>query len=333
MRRALPIAAAVLILALAAYTGYWFYSAHRLRDGLAPWAAAQQKAGYDITWQSVAVEGFPFAFRLRFADAALAAQRPLPYRLTSPALHLAAAPWDIEDWHVTAPQGATLATPAAASLTTGAIEGTIATAGGGARIALHAAGLTGGGLAQGLAVDAADAQVTLPAHPPASHTDPALSLSLTLNQTTLPTSPPGFGRKIATLALAATLDGRLPGGPLDRALAAWRDDGGTLVLQTAHLVWDDLDATVTGTLALDNDLQPIGSLSATIAHPDALIDAAVATGMLKERFAGVIKTVLAALAHPAANGQPVVTAPITLQEGQVFLGPAAVARLPHLTWK
>ena len=333
MRRTPPIVAAVLILALAAYTGYWFYSAHRLRDGLGPWAAAQQKAGYDITWRSAVVEGFPFAFRLRFADAALAAERPLPYRLASPALRLTAAPWNLADWHVTAPQGATLATQAAASLAMGAVEGTVATAGGGARIALQAAGLTGGGLAQGLAADAADVQVTLPAHPPASHTDPALSLSLTLAQTVLPASPPGFGRKIATLTLAATLDGRLPDGPLDRTLAAWRDDGGTLVLQTAHLVWDDLDATLAGTLALDSDLQPIGALSATVAHPDALIDAAVATGMLKERFASVIKTVLAALAHPGANGQSVVTAPITLQEGQVFLGPAAVARLPHLTWK
>lgn len=333
MRRALPIAAGVLILALAAYTGYWFYSAHCLRDGLGPWAAAQQKAGYDITWQSAEVGGFPFAFRLRFADAALAVERPLPYRLTSPMLHLTAAPWDLEDWHVTAPQGATLATPAAASLAMGEIEGTVATAGGGARIALHTTGLTGGGLAQGFAAAAADAQVTLPARPPASHTDPALSLNLTLDQTVLPASPPGFGRKIATLALAATLDGRLPGGPLDQALAAWRDDGGTLVLQTAHLVWDDLDATLNGTLALDGDLQPIGALSATVAHPDALINAAVAAGVLKERFAGVIKTVLAALAHPGANGQSVVTAPITLQEGQVFLGPAAVARLPHLTWK
>jgi hypothetical protein len=329
----LPLVA--LVLAVLAYSGYWLYFAHRLGEQVGPWAEARRGEGYDLRWQKATVEGYPLAFRLRFAGATLAARRPYSYALSAPEFQIAAAPWDLSDWRFTAPGGARLDLPASAmAVEAASLDGTVSSESPGQSVVtLRAHDLAGQGLAQGLAIETAAAQFALPSRAPASHLDTMLSLAVDFDKLTLPVAVPSFGPTIDTLSLTGQLKGSLPPGPLAAALAAWRDGGGTLEIESARLVWGKMSASLSGTLALDEALQPMGAMSATIASPEMVIDAAVASGNLRHRFAGLAKAALGIIAKPGADGQSAVSLPVTVQNDQLFLGPAPVARLPHIVWE
>jgi hypothetical protein len=106
-----------------------------------------------------------------------------------------------------------------------------------------------------------------------------------------------------------------------------------LELTRGSLHWGSLSLETKGTLALDGQLQPIGSLSATIEGQNEIIDAAVSAGTLKSRDAGLAKMVLSIIAKPGPDGRPQLKAPIRLQEGHLSLGPAKIAALPHIEWR
>jgi hypothetical protein len=335
MRRLTLPLAVVALAVVAAYSAYWIYVARQLRAGLEPWAAARRSEGYALHWDKTWVGGFPVAFRLHFENVAIGAPRPLLYDAGAPTLELSAAPWNLHRWRVTAAKGGHVAAPGAGvALYAHAIGGTVTLdAPTGTEIALTAHDVTGRGLAEGFRVADATAAATLPAKAPESHLDDALSLSLRLAQATLPRTVRPFGTTIDSLSLAATLKGALPAGALRPALAAWRDDGGTVELKSASLNWGALMVDASGTLALDGDLQPIGSLTATIAGQDAVIDAAVAAGGLRAQDAGIAKTILGLMAKTGPDGRKRLTLPVSVQNDRLYLGPAQIASLPRIAWQ
>ena len=88
---------------------------------------------------------------------------------------------------------------------------------------------------------------------------------------------------IDDLAFGVTVKGAVPDGPLVQAIAAWRDAGGTIELDRLQLNWGGLGATATGTMALDQDLQPIGAFSGGIEGFGAILSALVEAGRLRHR--------------------------------------------------
>ena len=128
------------------------------------------------------------------------------------------------------------------------------------------------------------------------------------------------------------MKGALPPGQLVPALTHWRDDGGTIELQSLRLRWGSLLVDASGTLALDNALQPEGAFSAVITGQDAAVDVAVKTGALKPSDAGAAKAVLGLLARPNGNGDKALTLPMTIQNQRLYLGPAKLANIPPIPW-
>jgi hypothetical protein len=334
MRRRPIVLAAVLVAAFAAYAGYWVYIARGFERGIGPWAVAARAQGYDIAWRSVAVAGFPFAFRLSFADVAIDANRPTPYRATSAAVVATAAPFMLGTWHVAAPQGVSFDAPVLLSgLDAGTLAGTAAVGGDATTIALAMSHLSGRGLATGFAAQTFDVRVALPAQAPADHRDTAVALTTDLRQATLPRTSALRIDTIGALALALSFKGALPPGPLDHALALWRDDGGTLEIDSAHVEAGGTTIDLTGTLALDAAMQPEGALTAKIVGADKAVDAVVAAGGLQARYAGLAKSVLRAIAAPDGTGDGALHVPLTLEDQRLYVGPAAIAALPHITWR
>ena len=59
--RGILFACAVAALALAAVlTGYWFWWAGQIEEGVQRWAEQQRARGYEIAFEGPAVDGFPF---------------------------------------------------------------------------------------------------------------------------------------------------------------------------------------------------------------------------------------------------------------------------------
>ncbi len=144
---------------------------------------------------------------------------------------------------------------------------------------------------------------------------------------------PSLGATVDAVTLSGALKGAVPAGQLRQALAAWRDDGGTIELEEGTLRWGSLAASANGTLALDTALQPIGALTATIENHDAVIDAAVAGGTLRADDASLAKVLLGLMVKPGIDGKKQLTLPVTLQNRRLYLGPAQIAVLPAITWE
>lgn len=336
----LGIAVLVLLVVLfAGYSAYWLIAAHRIEAGVARWAEAKRAEKIEASWQKLGVGGFPASLRIEFDRAALrdAAVSPAA-ELHIPMLIGSASPFDFADWRLDAPQGLSAALAGAhgrprLELAADRARGAVAvTSGGGATVWLHLENASAGA---GLRVRVAAAQtwLLLPPKPPQSDMDPLFGIAADLHRIELPRAVRALGDHIEELALGLTVKGPLQGGNLVKSIAAWRDAGGTVELDHLQLDWGGLAATATGTIALDQDLQPIGGFSGAIEGYDRVLRALVQDGRMRAEDAGLARLALAMLAKAGPDGQPQIATSFTIQNGQMFLGPARLGAAPRIAWE
>jgi hypothetical protein len=166
------------------------------------------------------------------------------------------------------------------------------------------------------------------------HRRPSLHLTAEIAEMDL---PPGtraaLGRRIESLVVTAVITGRLARGPLIQALEAWRRDGGVIEVERLALNWAALGLDADGTIALDANLQPMGALTARIAGFRETVEALVAAGNVRPRDGLTAKIVLGLLARtPEGGGRPRITAPLSLRDRQLRIGPVPLLRLPAIRW-
>jgi hypothetical protein len=344
MRRKLLTLAAVVLVA-ASYGLYWYSVAGLVRSGILDWSAARRAEGFTVGWDRYVISGFPFLLRVAIEQPVFGQTGVEPgYAAQAPLLVGEARPWALDRWYLTAASGARLAIQPgpvrpAITVTANALAGTVrpaesddAASHPGTAVALSADGVAVAGPTP-LAIAHAGVQTTIPAHPVASHLDTWLSAGFSLAGVTLPQAVQPLGDTIDRLAAAVAVKGTIPGGPHREALAAWRDDGGTLEITSLDVAWGKLQLGAKGTLALDATLQPVGALTALIRGYNDIIDALVAAGSVRAGDAALAKLALGLLAKEGPDGTYEIGAPLTLQNGSVFLGPARLARLPVFTWE
>jgi len=114
--------------------------------------------------------------------------------------------------------------------------------------------------------------------------------------------------------------------PLD--LALWRDAGGVVEVRALSLDWSPMVLSGDGTFTLDRAMRPEGAATVSVAGLPAVLDRVVGLGWLPPDQAGWIKLGVRALQKPTGDGGPPrISAPLTLQNGEAFLGPIRIARL------
>jgi hypothetical protein len=176
----------------------------------------------------------------------------------------------------------------------------------------------------------------LDSRPAAQQGETAGSLVTTARGIDLPPRLPWpLGPRIATLAWDLAISGPVP--PIaDSATRAeaWRDGGGAVTLRRLELAWGDVTLTGGATLALDPQLQPMGTATARLAGYDAALRALTVAGVLPPRTAVAAAAVLALMARPSPDGgPPAVEAPLSLQNRTLALGRIPLLRLPELVWR
>ncbi len=342
MRR-LGLAVAVLLLALSgAYTAYWFVAAGRIEDGFGQWAGSLRAQNLDLSWTALRVRGFPLAFRVELSKARLrpdgAGGAAIPAaEARMPLLSGSARPWNFRVWHLAAPDGlSATAGPSggpSATLTAQAASGSLAVgAAGGATLWLD---LSQPSADPGVRLAARDAELwlNLPTHKPQTDSERAIGIALVLHEVTLPIVPAPFRNPLDEIALGITVKGAVPAAPPLQAATAWRDAGGTLELDHFAVRWDSLAITGSGTVALDPDLQPIGAFSGGIEGYDELMTALVAAGRMRAADARLARFALAMLTKAGPDGRPEIATSFTIQNGEMYLGPAKLGKAPRITWK
>jgi len=336
-RKGLLFVIALLLILAGGYTAFWFVAAGKMEQGLGEWAEAARAQKIAASWRSLRVAGFPFAFRLELSDAALrdeAINPPTDIRM--PLLSASAHPWSFGVWHLAAPQGVSAVAGSepkpVARMSANAAEGAVSAA-------------PEGGATIWLSLDAprfessepiggrkADLWLILPARAPATHHDSNIALAADLHELKLPQVPNPFRNLLDELAFGVTVKGSIPSGPPRQAATAWRDEGGTAELDNLTLRWGSLAVSGSGTLALDSDLQPMGAVSGAVEGYDELMNALVAAGRMKASDARLARIGLAMLAKAGPSGRPAITASFTVQNGEMFLGPAKLGAAPKIPW-
>ncbi len=333
------VAFALSLVLLGAYTAYWLLIVEEIKSGVTAWAQAERAEKIDVSWERIGVGGFPLAYRVSLKAAILRDRRlsPAP-ELRVPVLSGEARPWNFSSWRLDAPEGLSAALAAggarppvklaarnvAGVLTTGPQANTI--------LWLHLGNIDAEA-GETISVSTADSWVVLPAKPPQGHADPAIGVAFNLRQLRLASVTPILGDTIDELALALSVKGAVPSGQLVQAISEWRDAGGTIELDNLQVKWGELSAAASGTIALDRDLQPIGGFSGAIQGYDQILAALVQSGRMRAAEAGLARLALAMLAKAGPDGKPAITTAFTIQNGQMFLGPAKLGKAPRIAWE
>jgi hypothetical protein len=157
-------------------------------------------------------------------------------------------------------------------------------------------------------------------------------VTLQVHDITLPEAVPMLGKTVTSLDLTLDVVGPFPPGPLRGALEAWRTGGGAIEVRSVALNWPPARATGTGTIALDEALQPIGAATIKFQGFFDIVAALVEKGHVREREASMAKIVLGMLAKPSATGEPELSLPLTVQDRKLFAGPVMLMEMPEVVW-
>ena len=342
MRRPTRLLLAVAILLIAifgAYSTFWFVVAGRIEDEVGQWAGSLRAQNLDLSWRTIRVGGFPLAFSVALSEARLrdlAAAAPIgEFRV--PRLSGSAPPWNLRLWQLSASDGlsatANLAAGAVATLSAHKVSGSVAVADdGGGTLWLS---LTEPAVDTGMRFAARDAELwfALPAHQAQTHTERAVGVAADVRGMNLPSVPAPFRNPVDEIAFGVTVMGPIPTGPARRAAEAWRDSGGTVELDHLALRWGPLGVTGSGTVALDADLQPMGGFSGAVEGYAELLKALVAAGQMRAGDARLAQLGLAMLAKAGPGGRPEIATSFTIQNGEMYLGPAKLGKAPRIVWE
>jgi hypothetical protein len=328
----------LVVAAMIGYTIYWFTLADWLERASGRWIAARQSEGYRIGDTGRSVSGFPGRLTLTVTKPAIGRDGDSSWDWHGEQLIIHLQPWDFNhlifevapvndfawSYRGTRHQGRleTQHVLASVILSDGKIERTAAD--------LTGVVWTGDDLDAPLRIGRLQLHERRnhgeePARPPGS-----MAIAVQADALTMPPAMAGpLGPSVPTSQVAATLTNPLPQG-LD-GLAAWRDDGGTVTFDAIAVVWGPLDARGSGTLTLDKEMRPLGAFAAEIRGFNGTIDALVRAGLLRPNAAVTAKIALGLLATHDDDGNQVLKAPVTAQDGRLYVGPVALLRLSPLS--
>jgi len=354
MRRALITAPIFLALAVAlGLAAYWHLTAQQFLSGLERWRQDQQNRGYRVEYTEPEVTGFPLSFETLIATPRLATAEGAT-GVTSGAA--------IEDgWHWQGPDVAgeaelfspldiALAFPGQHSFAfarNGTVQsGTMRAEGASGLLQLRADGRPGTldvqlkeiavAAEQGPKLRADRMTSTIDAGFLGRPSPPGLAQRATVNfaanRVVLPESAKTLlGTVIQEISAKTEIVGSVPPGPVKSSLAAWRNTKGFLHVQQARVFWGDLNAEAAGELRLDAAFRLEGRLMVRFAELGKLIDRIAAAKILDQRAATTLKVALALMPQrKLADGRQAVELPVTLEAGQLFLGPAPILLLRPL---
>jgi hypothetical protein len=171
--------------------------------------------------------------------------------------------------------------------------------------------------------------------PSAAQGEPAISFALRSDDIGLPPDRNwALGQRMGSFTIEGALNGPLPHSPgLTHRATAWRDGGGSLEIRHLAMGWGPLGVTGSATLALDDQLQPMGTGMARFVGYDAALDELASHGVVKPGAAVAAKAVLSLIARVPDGGRvPEVEVPLTLQKRVLAVRQIPLVRLPELDW-
>ncbi|WP_428534278.1 DUF2125 domain-containing protein [Rhodopila sp.] len=344
MRRTFWVILAVAIVLLAAETIYWRITAERLRSGYQAWVADQVARGWNVESGPPSIGGWPRSAVVTVPNLTLRHAGPTTpgnVNLALAELNLSVALVDPTSLalsldgpvHVRAAELPDMIVSGDNTVATVPLRPT-----GPPSVALHARGLrlqpaTG---AWHVTVGLLNAQAEIADSVAPGQAKPAASFSVSSEAIALPAVVKWpLGTNISSLSADGTLTDPSQSGRLDfrQWAEAWRKAGGLLKITHMAMGWGPLGLTSSATLALDDQLQPMGSGTSRIVGYAETLDRLAAAGTLTRPAATAAKAVLSLMAATSDADQPSsVDVPLTLQYRTLSMRQVPLLRLPEVDW-
>ncbi len=115
-----------------------------------------------------------------------------------------------------------------------------------------------------------------------------------------------------------------------KTLKEWRDEKGMFKIDTLRASWGTLEINANGTIALDDQMRPMGDLGTTLVGYDDALSIIVQAGYVKAKDSQAASFALNLLGGENAQGQKQITIPLTMEDGRLFLGPVKLLKLEAL---
>lgn len=333
-------AAGATAVVVGAYSAYWLIAAGKIEHGLERWAEERRAEGYEVELGHPVITGFPTRFRVDIPHP-LIGREASGWIWQAERLRAEAPPWRVGAMEFT------LSGRHALRLLRGDLWQDIACAIERGRADLR---VDSKGRLTDLDIEISDYEIDSPEFAaPATgraltlsirrdypetpdHQSETVSLSLRLDRLTLPPDMYlGLGKEIERVALDAVVKGPLTDAKLSRALADWRDAGGTVEVERLELRWGPVELETNGTLALDPEMRPLGAFAAKITGYGDVVDALVMNKLVPLGDAFLFKIAFHLLAKPTEpGGPPTLDLPLTVQDGNLAVGTVRLMEIPPL---
>lgn len=331
---------ALLVILVGGYTIWWLDAADALRVQTLVWVEERRAEGWRIAYADLRREGFPDTLGVRFEKPELSPPDAVDWRWRASRLRLTVPVFGTRSprlavkgdqafefveaglsrrWAGRAEQMSFDVQPADGWMPNG-------------RLAVRDLALTDG---QGETLGLGRLDVVSTGDPAAAATADVSTwgVRIVAEQLRLPKAlSTACGSEIDSLKADAELYGPLAPRPWPLAVATWRDAGGAVEVERLMLACGGLTLDGEGTLALDKQGQPMGAMSTHIQGYDAALDRLAAAQTIDPHIAAAAKILLRALARSNADGAATLSAPLTLQDRSLSIGPVKLLRVPPVGW-
>ena len=116
------------------------------------------------------------------------------------------------------------------------------------------------------------------------------------------------------------------------SIVSWRDSGGTIEIDSVYGKFRRLKLKGSGTLALDQEFQPLLAMSAELEGLTDVIDILTRGGHLTFKKALMLKLGLRLFSKNIDGVNSSFSLPLTIQDRELTVGPIKLLRLPLIRW-
>jgi len=141
-----------------------------------------------------------------------------------------------------------------------------------------------------------------------------------------------LGQDITEISGDLRVVGHLEPSVNSGSLSRWRDSGGIIEVRSFKTTYGSLMADAVGTVALDQALQPLVAMSANFKGFFSTIDQLKNAGFIRPSDGSLAKMVLGVFAKRVSSGQRIISLPLTVQGGELSVGPVALIKVPPINW-
>lgn len=341
LRRFAAAAAAMLLVLAGAWAGLWVVAAGQYRAFIDDWIKNREAAGYHVDFEKRETIGFPRHVILHYHNFVL--QNPDGIKIHADDISIGTFPWQWHHMDAKAKHGFEVTIPfsdektlalSTADETKSHVE--LAESGDWRSIELN---LTTPKSTWGekpfFSADALSVRLARPDQRPRNHDESGLEMNASAENMILPdTIDAPFGQKVEKIDAALRVMGDVPDPRHKTPVSVWSTEGGTVEFDKLDLRWGALLFSARGTLGLDDDLQPEGVFSSSIANHGDLLKILITHGIILQRQAGMLDSALSLFAKRTdIDGHAAIEVPIAVQLGGLFLGPVKVFYFPQIRWE